>query len=353
MATMKDVARVAGVSFTTVSHVVNGTRVVAPETRARVEAAIKELGYTPNVVARGLRKGETKTVGVIGTTSDDPYFSEVLHGVQERGWVDGYSVFISYSDYSDACCTVDEASCTWEDQCEREIDYIAEFGQRSIQGLILNSLLPDAELAETLGRATIPCILFQRFVTGPGWDNFVCDDFQGASDAMAHLLSLGHRRIALVEGFGFDTHSVKYRKKAWKASLEAAGLSADERYVRDGRYSPDVAYEATKDLLSLPDRPTAILFYSDTMALAGIRAAFDLGLSVPRDVSIIGYDSLKGDRFSVPRLTSVNQQSVRIGQEMMERLMERIANPGLEAIVRSYPQNLEIRESTAGAPGEI
>lgn len=349
MATIKDVAALAGISYTTVSHVINGTRPVAPETRARVEEAVRKLGYCQNMVARGLRKGETMTVGVVSVSSSDAYFAEVLHGVEERGAEDGYGVYISYTALTDVCPTACKITGT-DYLGTREAENLSGLERRGIQGLILNSLQADDRFESVLSSLRTPCILFQRLVQGPGWDNFICDDYQGSSDAMQYLLSLGHRRIGLIEGFGFETHSVKFRKKAWGDALGASGIGIDPAMIRDGRYDPAAAYAETKALLSMDDRPTAILYYSDTMALAGIRAAADLGLSVPGDLSVVGYDNLPIDDLSVPRLTSVNQMSCQIGRDMMERLIERISNPGLESLVRSYPQALVVRESTAKPP---
>ena len=124
--------------------------------------------------------------------------------------------------------------------------------------MILHSLQADDRLESVLSALRAPCILFQRLVRGPGWDNFICDDYQGASDAMHYLLSRGHRRIGLVEGFGFETHSVKFRKKAWEDALAAAGIGIDPALIRDGRYDPAAAYSETRALLLMTDRPTAI-----------------------------------------------------------------------------------------------
>lgn len=355
MATIKDVALLAGVSYTTVSHVINNTRVVSDDTREKVEQAIRALGYTPNMVARGLRRGESKTVGVVSISSHDRYFAEILQWIQERGWEEGYGVYISYTDVTEACME-DEAEEVNKHGAEnyvqgrREIEHLADLECRNIQGLILNSLLPDEELERNLSSLRSPCVLFERLLRGPRWDNFVGDDFQGTRDAMRHLLSLGHRRIALVSGFGYESHSVKYRRIAWEQTLAEAGIPADPGLERNGRYDAAQAYAETAALLALDDAPTAILYYSDTMALAGIRAAADRGLSVPRDLSVIGYDNLDIDDMTVPRLTSVNQDSARMGREMMERLIERIADPTLESVLKTYPQNLVIRESTGPAP---
>lgn len=345
MATLKDVAARAGVSYTTVSHVINGTRTVAAETRERVERAIRELGFRPNMAAKALRTGETATVGVISISGNDPYFAEVLHGVQERAWEGRFGVLISYSELTDCCL-----EC-WDEKyhgeiCYREREHLEGFADKGAQGVIVNSLQGDAALEAQLRGLNVPAVLFQRLVKGPTWDNFVCDDYLGTSQAMERLISLGHRRIGLMEGFGFESHTVQSRKRAWADALRNAGIGVDEALVRDGRYDPAVSLVKTRELLSLSDPPTAILYYSDSMATAGIRAARDAGLSVPEDLSIIGYDNLRTDEYTVPRLSSVNQMSHRIGLEMMSRLAARIENPDLEPIVQVYPQEYVEREST-------
>lgn len=350
MATTKDVAALAGVSFTTVSHVINNTRPVSPETRARVEAAIKELGYSPNILARALRKGETKTIGVISINNNDPYFSGVLHAVQQVAWGNGYGVYTSCTDPCTACLADDEVY-DYDDGAlgNRERKAIANMVGRDIQGLILNSLQSDEALVATLDHLRTPCILFQRLVQGARWDNFVSDDRQGTRDAMSHLIGLGHQRIALVKGFSYESNASHKREQAWRESLEAAGLPVNPTFLRDGRFDQNVAYDETKDLLTAAERPSAILYYSDLMAIAGMRAATDLGLSIPADVSIIGYDNIDQDAFTVPRLSSVNQVSEDMGRDMTERLLERIKNPDLSPGVFTYPQLLTLRESTGPA----
>ncbi len=346
MATLKDVAARAGVSYTTVSHVINGTRAVAEDTRERVERAIRELGFRPNMAAKALRTGETATVGVVSISGNDPYFAEVLHGVQERAWNGRIGVLISYSELTD-CCPENWCEEYYAEICERERGHIEGFADKGAQGVIVNSLQEDVELESQLRSLNVPAVLFQRLVKGPTWDNFVCDDYQGTSQAMERLIALGHRRIGLVEGFGFDSHTVQFRKRAWADALTRSGIGVDASLVRDGRYDPSVALVKTRELLSLSDPPTAILYYSDSMAVAGIRAARDAGYSVPDDLSIVGYDNLYTDAYTVPRLSSVNQMSHCIGLDMMSRLAERIERPGLEPIVRRYPQEYVERESTA------
>lgn len=364
MPTIKDVAALAGVSYTTVSHVINNTRTVSPETRERVEQAIKELDFSPSMMARCLRLGETKTVGVISVASDDLFFGGILHGIQERSWDEGYGVFISYADICGSCTEDTNASSTHDQRGElrggksdsyfeaesREASLIADFARRNIQGLIINSLQSDETLRKTLKGLKIPCILCERVLEGVNADCFAGDDYQGTTEAIDYLLSLGHRRIAVVEGYGFESHTVKYRKKAWEDSLERAGIKSDPALARDGAYDPDQAYKVTRELLALADPPTAIFYYSDVMAFAGMRAAADLGVSIPDELSVIGYDDLDLDNLFVPRLSSVNQDNARMGREIMGRLIDRIANPELPAETRIYPQRLVIRDSTGPAP---
>lgn len=344
MATIKDVAALAGVSYTTVSHVINNTRVVAPETREKVEKAIQQLGYEPNVVARGLRKGKSKTIGVVSISSSDIYFSEILQGLQEKSWEEGYGVYISYSDLCGSR-NVDVKIKNDNTFCDREQKLLEDLVRRDIQGLILNSLLPDGQLKQALASLKIPFILFQREIEGLSWDTYLSDDYQGTREAVNYLLERGHTRIALVEGFGYESHTIRYRKKAWLECLLQSGIEPDPHLVRNGAYDINAAYTVTRALLQENDPPTAILYYSDTMALAGIRAAADMHIKVPDDLAVIGYDNLHLGEITVPRLTSVNQMTYQIGKDMVERLIKRIDNPDIEPVLKTYPQNLVIRES--------
>ncbi len=350
MPTTKDVAARAGVSFTTVSHVINNTRPVAPETRARVEAAIKELGYRPNVLARALRKGETKTVGVISISNADPYFSGVLHAIQQVSWTAGFGVYTSFTDPCTACLGDDVALAQeGEMLAKRERDAVLNMVDRDVQGLVLNSLQRDTELMAMLKQLRTPSILFQRNVRGPHWDNFISDDSQGTRDAMEHLIGLGHRRIALVKGFSFPSTSAHQRERAWEDNLKKHNIDVDKNLIHDGQYSQEGAYTETRKLLTGPNPPTAILYYSDLMAIAGMRAAADLGIAIPEELSIIGYDNIDLDLYTIPRLSSINQVSGDMGRDMAKRLLERIQKPNLKAEVFTYPQELVLNESTGPA----
>ncbi len=346
MVTTKDVAKEAGVSYTTVSHVINNTRSVSDETRKRVEDAIQKLGYCPNVLARSLRMGETKTIGVVTISSSDPYFAVILHAMQEFAWNEGYGVFISSSDLCRTCSADEEEHKQDNSLGSREQNAVKNMTGREIQGLILNSLQTENELIKTLSQITKPCIVFQRHLEGTKFDTFMCDDYQGTSDALEYLISLGHTKIALFKGFAYATHSSRFREIAWRDVLTKHGIVVHEEFCIDAHYDDEMSYTETKNILRSKNRPTAILYSSDTMAVAGMRAAEDLGIRIPEDLSVIGYDNLDMDQYTIPRLTSINQDSTRLGRDMMKRLLEKIKDPSLEPVIKTYPQKLIIREST-------
>jgi LacI family transcriptional regulator len=346
MITTKDVAREAGVSYTTVSHVINNTRSVSDETKRRVEDAIKKLGYCPNVLARSLRMGETKTVGVVTISSSDPYFAVILHAMQEYAWNEGYGVFVSSSDLCCPCSPDEEEHKRDNSLGDREQSAVKNMIGRDIQGLILNSLQTEPELIKTLDQITKPCIVFQRHIEGTKFDTFVCDDYQGTSDAVEYLISLGHTKIAFVKGFAYATHSSRFREAAWREVLTKHGIAVNEDFCIDAQFDDEMSYNETKKILSIKNRPTAILYSSDIMAVAGMRAAKDIGLSIPEELSVIGYDNLDMDQYTIPRLTSINQDSAVLGHDMMKRLLEKIKAPSLKPLVKTYPQKLVIREST-------
>ncbi len=351
MPTIKDVAALAGVSYTTVSHVLNGTRTVAPETAERVRDAVRQLGFSPNAVARGLRKGASKTLGVVSISSADPYFMEVVHGIQQKSWDHGYAVYLAYSELIHNSPM--DAACGEEDEFDRrERDLIANLSARDIQGLIINSLQTDEALVKSTRRVKIPCILYQRCVPDAGFDCFISDDYGGTAAAMEHLASLGHERIAVVGALSYPSHTVGERKRAWEDALADRKLAAPAAWFRDGQFDMQRAYDKTRDLLALEPRPTAILYYSDLMAMGGLKAARDAGLSVPGDLSVIGYDDLSTSAFTIPALTSVHQKTFEMGMAMEERLLERIENPGLEPRVVRYGQSLTVRASTGPAPAK-
>ncbi|RKP44228.1 LacI family DNA-binding transcriptional regulator [Pararobbsia silviterrae] len=333
MATIKDVAARAGVSFTTVSHVVNNTRPVSSEVRTKVEAAIRELNFVPSAVARSLKARTTSTIGVVVPNNTNPYFAEMSRGIENYCERRGYCVILGNSD----------------DEPEKQRKYLRVMLERRIDGLIVASAGDENTLADALGRASLPVVIVDREVPGVEADLVQIDHEQGAYMAAHHLIELGHRRIACISGPAQMVVS-EARFRGFRRALEEQGLAVDAHQVIASDYTSHGGYEAAVALLG-GGRPSAIFATNDMMALGVLRAAAERGLSVPRDLSVIGFDDIELSRYFYPALTTVGQSIVMLGERAAQTLIERVTKS-----VEADPQRLiiapelKIRESTGAPP---
>lgn len=330
MATIKDVAARAGVSFTTVSHVVNNTRPVSSEVRTKVEAAIRELNFVPSAVARSLKARTTSTIGVVIPNNNNPYFAEMSRGIEAYCERRGYCVLLGNSD----------------DEPEKQRKYLRVMIERRIDGLIVASAGGEDTFAEALGRTDLPVVIVDREVPGVRADLVQIDHELGAYLAAQHLLDLGHLRIACIAG---PAHVVvsDARVKGFTRALEEHGIPVDACQVVAGDYTSHGGYEAAGTLLD-GRRPTAIFATNDMMALGALRAAAERGLSVPRDLSVIGFDDIELSRYFYPALTTVGQSIVMLGERAAQTLIERVTKE-VQGDARRLiiAPDLKIRESTA------
>lgn len=332
MATIHDVARAAGVSSTTVSHVVNGTRKVGEETAERVRKAIAELNYTPSIVAQSLRRRSTRTIGIVSDIATNAFFSEVWTGIEERCYDRDYAILMSFSHLG----------------AVREFRTVQELQRRGIEGLIYNSFIPDPDLADFLATFEIPVILFQRHE--PSWpcDSFCTDDVWGAELAMEHLYGLGHRRIAFLTGNAEPSNSHLQREAHYRLWMEKRCGGYLPELVGDALFTHQGGYEATKRILAQKGpRPTAFFCSADIVALGCIAAIQDAGLSVPQDISVVGYDNLSYLAYLHPALTTIDHFGRRQGHLMADRVFERIANPDLPFQRLVIKPELRVRATTA------
>jgi LacI family transcriptional regulator len=318
------------VSSTTVSHVINRTRAVNVQTAARVWEAVERLKFSPSTLARSLRMKSTLTIGVVSDYAGNPFFSEVVAGIEEVCFERNFSVFLSFSERDSA----------------KETQIVQNLVRRGVEGLIWQPVQAEQTLTDLLAQTHLPVILFQRNL--PAWhrDALVTDDSEGGRAVMKHLLGLGHRRIALITGATFPSHAAAQRETGYRAALAAAGLPVREAYLRDGNYSFDGAYGATRSLLDQAEPPTAFFCISDRMALGCLAAIQDAGLQVPRDVSLVGYDNLELLNYVRPRLTTVDHGGRESGRRLARRLLERIKNPDLAPEVLTSAPRLLARETT-------
>lgn len=322
---MSDVAQRAGVSVATVSKVVNGRYGVSKETFETVQRVIDELGYVGNLSASSLRSSKTNVLGIL-VASFEPFATELLKGAASAVGGSGYELLAHAGNDVHG----------WERRS------LARMGGTLIDGAVV--------VTPTVVEATnvIPIV-----AVDPHWGPTLVptvdsDGFGGAKAATEHLLSLGHTRIALMGGRG-DLDSAREREKGFRAAMAAAGVSVDEELVRDSRYDPDVATEVAGELFAMERPPTAIFAANDITALSAMAVAARMGMSIPGDVSIIGFDDIPEASLANPRLTTVRQPLQAMGAAAMAMLLDMLAGVEREPHIRMDTE-LVIRETCGPAP---
>lgn len=307
MPTMDDVARLAGVSVSTVSHVLNGTRNVNPATRQRVDAAILEIGYRRNVVARSLAAGRTHTVGLSIAALTNPYFGSLVHAVEERLSEAGYVLILGDS----------------HDEPRSERRVTDSLLDRQVDGMILAPAAgSEFSTIPEIVRSGTPLVLIDRML------DVACDQVGPENDVSAyelttHLLDAGHRRIAIVRGIE-GISSTTERFDGYTRALADRGIELDPRLILDGRSSVEVAESRVRGLMSGPDRPTALVSMNNSMTIGSLKAVRGLGLSIPADVAFVCYDDFEWSDLFEPRLTAAAQDVQTIGRTAADLLLGRI-----------------------------
>ncbi|MBT0570555.1 LacI family DNA-binding transcriptional regulator [Curvibacter sp. CHRR-16] len=334
MATIKDVALQAGVSVTTVSHVVNKTRHVSPEALQRVERAIRDLGYVPSAVARSLKRNSTHTLGMLIPNSSNPYFAEIVRAVEDRCFGAGYALVL----------------CNTDDEPHRQHIYLQVLAERRIDGLIVISTGDDQDLITMLHGMTIPTVVVDREIPDPTGDQIGADQLHGALLAVRHLVSLGHRHIACIGGPEGLAPS-QQRIAGWQQALAEAGVNAAADQLWRGNFSAQGGYEAMHAILRSQQRPSAVFACNDLMAIGALRAAHEIGLRVPDELSIVGFDDIELANFCSPPLTTVSQPKQRIGALAVDMLLERVK--GRRQAVRKVLLHPELHVRASTAPNSI
>jgi LacI family transcriptional regulator len=273
----------------------------------------------------------TLTIGVVSDYAGNPYVAEVVAGIEEVCFERNFGVVLSFS----------------ERDSDKETQAVQNMLRRGVEGLIWHAVQSDENVTALLANAELPVILFGRQL--PEWnrDAVLTDDARGGETVMRHLIELGHRRIALITGHTYPSHAARQREQAYRRCLAEAG--GGQPMIRDGNYTFEGARDATRELLSAPDRPTAFFCISDRMALGCLSALQDAGLRVPQDVSLVGYDNLELLNYVRPRLTTVDHGGRDAGRRLASRLLDRIREPSLPSEVLVSEPKLLIRETTGPA----
>ncbi|WP_408600533.1 LacI family DNA-binding transcriptional regulator [Pseudomonas sp. PLMAX] len=333
MATIKDVAALAGISYTTVSHVVNKTRPVSEEVRVKVEAAIKTLDYVPSAVARSLKAKTTATIGLLVPNSLNPYFAELARGIEDYCERNGYCVIL----------------CNSDDNPDKQRSYLRVLLEKRIDGLIVASAGGDTGLAQGLANVRTPMVIVDRALEGVDADLVRIDHEYGAYLATRHLLELGHRDIATISGPA-TTSVAQMRLAGFCRALAEAGLSVAPERMLESDFTSTGGYSAAATLLE-HNPPSAIFAANDMIGFGVLRAAAERNIRVPTDLSVIGFDDIQMSRYVYPALTTVGQSILQLGEMAAGVLLRRIATPTLSTEQRIVTPSIVMRESTAPLAG--
>ena len=329
MSTIKHVAARAGVSFTTVSHVLNGTRRVSDSARERVERAIAEMGYAPSAVARALKMSETCILGVLVPNITNPFFAELTRGIEDCCRRTDYSVFL----------------CNSDDDPVRQLRYLQTLLERRVDGLLLAAAAGEASaLAKRLAAARVPTVVVDRSIPGLVADLVRVDHQGGAQTAVEHLLSLGHRAIGCLSGPAEFAVSCA-RVAGWRDAMTQAGIALDPGWLMEGDFSAAAGHGLTRRLLARGD-VTAIFASNDLLAIGALRAAAELGIAVPSALSVVGFDGIDLGAYAYPALTTVGHPIRAMGEAAAAVLLERIAEAPATCREVVLPAQLLMREST-------
>ncbi len=328
--TINDVARSAGVSVATVSKVINGRYGVAAATSERVQEVIARLGYESSLVARSLRSHRTNVIGIL-VAEFEPFSTEILKGASAAVAGTGFDL-LAYSGVGRS-----GGDIGWE---RRSLSQLSGT-------LIDGAVLVTPTVVEV--RDDVPVVAIDPHMGPSGIATVDADNDAGAVLATEHLIGLGHRRIAFLGGRE-DLESSRLREEGFRSAMAAAGLAVDAELVRVGGYRREGADRPAHDLLSLPEPPTAVFAANDLMAIATIDAAHDVGLRVPEDLSVVGFDDVPEAVAATPPLTTVAQPIQQMGAEAIGLLVELIAGRQVATDHLRLPTRLVQRGSTAPAP---
>jgi DNA-binding LacI/PurR family transcriptional regulator len=331
MATLRDVAELAGVSVKTVSNVVNGYAFVKPENRRRVEDALSATGYRPNVGARNLRRGRTGFIALVVPELSIPYFGELAGGVITAAHAQDWSVLIEQT----------------QGVRERERSTLASLGAHMVDGAIIS---PEALQTEDLAELApgVPMVLLGEHALDVPIDHVGIDNVLAARTAVQHLLSLGRSRIAVI-GQNPDRGTATLRLAGYHQALAEAGLSPQPEFIAPAkRYHHSDGAQAMARLLDLPHPPDGVFCFNDMLAHGAVRAATERGYQVPQDIAIVGFDNTEHSAYSLPSLTTIAPDKTALAQAAVDLVHRRDHGDAGPSQDIQIPFTLEIRESTTG-----
>jgi LacI family transcriptional regulator len=331
MTTIKDVARRAGVSTATVSHVINESRAVGTETKKKVRAAIKALKYRPDGIARSLRVNQTGTIAVLIADVTNPFFAEFVRGVEDAAHArsERYNLLL----------------CNTEENAAREQRALDLVLGRRIDGIVMAPTGGNEELLADLAQSGLPIVFGDRKLKGVAADTVVANNVEAAGELVRHLIALGHKRIGLMEA-DLTASAIEERVVGFREAMASAGLAIDPAHVAKSASTIDDATVAAGRLIDVEPRPDAVFCTNNFMTLGMMQAVAERGLRCPQDIAMAGFDDFPWARAFQPRLTVVAQPAYEIGREAAMLLFDRISGrrtgPTLQMVLNA---KLVVRDS--------
>ena len=332
MVNYNDIAKIAKVSSTTVSHVINKTRFVSPETRDKVLKVMQDLNYKPNLLARSLATGVTHTIGLVISDIKNPFYPEIIQGVEELAVRSEYNIFLCNTDYD----------------VEKGLKSIGALMRKKVDGIIIASSQADKFLLEELIESTIPFVLVDWNESKINVDSIYFDFESGIREAVEYLISLGHKKIYFISG-------PKYLKTASIRENNFINIIKsfkDERIfykVIEGNHKIDGGINAAKEIEKEKDMPSSIICSNDLTAIGVMKTLQIDGISIPDKISIIGLDNIMLSEIVTPSLTTIALERYLIGKSTIELLLNRIKNKDIPKQTRYFNTQLIVRESTSRA----
>ena len=308
---IRDIARVVGVSSTTVSRVLNDSGYVKDETKAAILKLIKELNYTPSAVARSLSKNQSNTIGVIVPDIENPFFGEIIKGI---------SSLVDEKNLNIILCDTNET-------VSREIKALKMLKEQRILGIIITPTNDTNEVnneqLSVLENIGIPIVLIDRDVKQSNFDGIFIDNIRGAYEATSALIKEGHRKIAIIAGPN-SSKPGRDRLIGYKKALRMNDIKLNERYLFCGDFKLDSGYKCTKEILKIQDRPTAILVCNNMMNLGSIKAIYENKLRIPKDMAIIGFDEVQMLDVVGLNISVVSSPNFKMGKKAIELLLKKL-----------------------------
>lgn len=327
-ATIKDVAREAKVSIATVSRVLNNSAVVTDETKQRVLEAIKKTGYKPNALARSLKIQKTHTIGLIVPDISSTFYPEVVRGIEDIAAMYNYNIFL----------------CNTDQKEEKEIKYIEILGEKQVDGIIFMGDTVRDSVLEIFNNFGTPIVLSGTQDREQKYPSVIIDNKRAAYDAVKYLISLGHKKIAMISGPMHDPIRGALRIEGYSQALKESGIKNDPDLVVEGDFKTRNAYLAMLKLLE--HKIDAVFAASDDMAAAAINAIFDSGLKVPDDIHVVGFDNTYISTMFRPTITTIQQPAYDIGAVSMRLLTKLLSKEPIDEMHVILPHQLIVREST-------